>query len=388
MADLTGTSYTGTTWQGNYGPNGQLYYYGGKAFNSPQELYAALGQPYDASVLPYGTTIYGPGYNSGMSPWDASVRNNPLGYLDQPSGGTASLYANASTPMTTPTTAQTTTTPTTSMDATAYGGQTTGTGTTTPTPSTYAAPATASTGTTTMPSTSRDAATTGAATTGANTAVTSTTGTTTGTGTVNPPQGNYIPGEGSTTPVEPFNPVDDPRASVYRALLANGFNPDVPTWGMNQLQKRAADLVMSALGRSAWGGNPNTLTTPGEFQNYINSLVGQSGKMGIMPTAAQGKDYLNSINTLMNGTARSEGATYLSSLFGADPEQSAAAYSSLMYGGLAPSVRSALAAPLANYGTRLKMYAETPEGFGVARDKNTLDILLNNLIPGYRPLFG
>jgi hypothetical protein len=43
-----------------------------------------------------------------------------------------------------------------------------------------------------------------------------------------------------------------------------------------------------------------------------------------MPTASQGRDYLNAVNTLMNGSNRSAGATYLSSLFGADPDRAAA----------------------------------------------------------------
>jgi len=354
MADLTGTSYTGTTWPGSYGPSGQLYYYGGKAFRSPQELYSALGQPYDANSLPYGTTVYGQGTNSGMSPWDASVRNNPLGYLDQPTGGTASLFANPSSATTSQPSSPSpqantpqANTPTATPDPTA---QLTGSGDSTTPPSNN---------------------TTGGGTT------------------VPPPAGNFIPGSGSTTPADTFNPIDDPRQAVYRALLANGYNPDIPTWGMNQLMKRAADITMGGLGRVAWGGNPDTLTTPGAFQDYLNSLVGRAGRGegGIMPTSAQGMDYLNSINTLMNGENRSAGATYLSSLFGANPEQAAAAASSLRYQGLAPSVRSALAGPLGNYGNRFTAFTETPQGFATATTHNALDILLNNLIPGYRPLF-
>lgn len=366
------TSYTGTTWQGNYGPSGQLYYYGGKAFQSPQELYSALGQPYDPNSLPYGTTVYSSGQTSGMSPWDTSVQNNPYGPLDQSSGPTASLYANASNPSA----ASAMPTPSTGAAAGTMAAPTTPTAATgaTTTPTT----GTAATGTTTPAGT---AAPTGTATTTPGAAGT--------TGTVGTPAGNYIPGPGSTTPADVFNPLDDPRQSVYRALVANGYNPEVPTWGINQLLKRASDIAWGAAGRTAWGGNPDVLTTPGALQDYMNSLVGQAttGASGIMPTAQQGQDYLGAINTLMNGTNRSQGATYLSQLIGANPDAAAGLAERLRYGAFAPGVRSALGGPLQNFGTRFTQFTESPEGFATATTHNALDILLNNLIPGYRPLF-
>lgn len=365
MADLTGTSYTGTTWPGSYGPSGQLYMYGGKFFKTPQELYTALGQPYDANALPYGTTVYANNYNSGMSPWDASVRNNALGYLNAPTGGTASMFANPSsaTPpggSPAPRNAITGNTATSGTDSTQAGTGATPLGQTAS--DTSAAPS----GSTTIPGGSPGP-----------------------TGTAPPPAGNFIPGSGSTTPADVFDPNEDPRQAVYRALLANGYNPDIPTWGMSQLQRRAEDIVASALGRVAWGGNPDILTEPGAFQNYINSLVGVAGRGegGIMPTAAQGSDYLNSINTLMSGQNRSAGATYLSSLYGSNPQSAAGLAAALRYQGFAPTVRNALQAPLRNFPERFALFTETPEGFATATSRNVLDILLNNLIPGYRPLF-
>jgi hypothetical protein len=387
---LAPTSWTGTTWQGNYGPSGQLYYYGGKAFQSPQELYAALGQPYDAGSLPYGTTVYGPNYNSGMSDWDQSVRNNPYGNLDQIGQSTAGLYANASSGMTQPSATQPTST--TGQDSAAMG--TSGTTGAVPFSTQYPGPTNVPwtpAGGTDATATPK-AASTVTTNTPAGTATPESTTTTTGggSGTVNSvgtPAGNYLPGPNSTTPADVFNPLDDPRQSVYRALVANGYNPEVPTWGINQLLKRASDIAWGAAGRTAWGGNPDVITTPGALQDYINSLVGMSGKGGIMPTAQQGSDYLNAINTLMQGTNRSQGATYLSSLLGANPDAAAGLAERLRYGAFAPGVRSALGGPLQNFGTRFAQFVESPEGFGVARDHNALDILLNNLIPGYRPLF-
>src|SRR5262252_7211438 len=41
-----------------------------------------------------------------------------------------------------------------------------------------------------------------------------------------------IPGGGGQSAFGPFNPMDDPVAGVYRALLNRGINPDIPTLGV------------------------------------------------------------------------------------------------------------------------------------------------------------
>lgn len=402
------TQWTGTTWPGSYGSTGQLYYHPntpGQWYTNPQDLYKALGGTYDPNSLPYGTVAFSQGYNSGVSPWDTSVQNAPNFNLDTSSLGTgAGLYA-APTAASLP--QPTSRAPTASAD--------TGTTAATTTPSTTGAVpfSTQYPGPTNMPGQWTPAASTAATTTPTTTAASTTpTDTTTTTSTPTaaaggttttptspslPPQpaGPYIPGPNSTTAADVFNPLDDPKQAVYRALLAGGYNPDVPTFGTQQLLKRAADLVWGGVGRIAQGGNPDVLTTPGSMQDYVAGLVNRAGmgQGGVMPGRDEGRAGLNAINDLINSARNSSGtagagATYLGSLFGADPAPGIGLADRLMYSGLAPSVRSALQAPLANYVNRFNMMTETPEGFGIATQHNALDILLNSLIPGYKtPLF-
>src|SRR5262245_22488778 len=248
---LVPTTWTGTTWPGSYPPGGSGYYYGGRPFQTPQDIYSFLGQPYDPGVLPYGTTVYSPGYWSGMNPDDLSVRNNPYGPLDRITGPTYQQYANASGGG--------------GLFANPAAAQATGGGAAGTTPTT--------------PSADQSGAVPGASSAGTGAGTDSTQPPAPNTTTTNPtgvPAGNYNPGPNSLTAADVFDPLGDPTASIYRALLTNGFNPDVPTWGMNQLMKRAADIAWGAAGRVAWGGNPDVLTTPGEMQNYISSLIGQA----------------------------------------------------------------------------------------------------------------
>lgn len=364
---LVPTTWTGTTWPGSYGPSGSLYYYGGRPYQRPEDVYAAMGQPFDPGVLPYGTTVYSPGYQSGMSDWDLSVRNNPYGPLDRITGPTYQQYAGAS----------------------GGGGMFAN-------PAAASAPAAAAGGTTTpVAATDPTRAVTGASTAVTGAGTDSTQPPAPNTTTTNPtgvPAGNYNPGPNSLTAADVFDPLGDPTASIYRALLQNNYNPDIPTWGMNQLMKRAADIAWGAAGRVAWGGNPDVLTTPGEMQNYISSLIGQaaSGASGILPNAQQGRDYLNAINALTAPSATpSAGSTYLANAVTSSPQATAGLVNRLLYSGLAPSVRSALGATLANYPTRFEAFAEaSPENFAVTVNRNALDILLNNLIPGFRPIYG
>src|SRR5215471_211912 len=156
-------------WNGQYGPNGLTYYYGGRQYQTPQDIYAAMGQPYEANVLPYGTGVYSASGLGGGQSEDASINTNPVGSLGSPTG------------------------PTTSSGAT-QGYQTP----TTPAPPNNTAGATGGTG-----------------------------------------SGLYPPGSGGTTAADVFNPLENPTDAVYRALRSSGYNPDFPTWGMNQLLRRA-----------------------------------------------------------------------------------------------------------------------------------------------------
>lgn len=215
----------------------------------------------------------------------------------------------------------------------------------------------------------------------------------------NAPPG-YTPGSvgpGQQTAANPFSPLEDAAGSIYRALLNKGLNPDFPTWGINQLLKRAEDIVRGAAGRAVLAGQADMLAGGG-FQQMINELIG-SGR-GVISGPGEGRAALNAISSLLAqgqagggagggfGGGPGMGAQYLNALFGTDPGNASQLAQSLLYGALNSGVRSAVARPLAAFPERFQQFVETEPGFQQATNRSALDILLSNSIPGYSPFGG
>lgn len=203
-------------------------------------------------------------------------------------------------------------------------------------------------------------------------------------------QGSLPPGADASTSANPFNALVDPQQAIYRALLAKGLNPDKPTWGINQLLKRAEDIVYSAVGRAVHGGQQDMLAGPG-LQDLITELVGRSAGIGgpaqgIIGGAGAGAEALNAINKLISGPEQGMGASFLNTLFGTDPQNAMSLTESLMYGGLNSKVRDAVGRPLRSFPARFAQYAETPEGYAATENRSALDVLMSQLIPNYQPL--
>lgn len=206
-------------------------------------------------------------------------------------------------------------------------------------------------------------------------------------GAMNAPMGGtpYTPGMGAVGPggqtsADQFNPLSDTKASIYRALLHQGLNPDAPTWGINQLLKRADDIVRQLAGRLAQGGNENVLTGGG-FQDAVNALIGGGGPT--LSSRAEAKSALESVKNMVGQSISgggSEGAQFLASILGPDPAAAAGFMDSLLYGGLAPDVRKALQRPLAFMPDRFAAFTEMPGGDTYARAHSALDILMSGLL--------
>ena len=330
------------SWNGQYNPQGMTYYYGGRQFNQPQDIYSYLNAPYDPNSLPYGTAVYGSnGFYGGQSDWDQSVNVNPPGPLGAATGPTTNPLTGPNAGLGTP-----------PNMATGAPGTATGTG-----------------------GGAGAAGTPGAAA-----------------------GGLYGPGTGGTTAADVFNPLEHPEESIYRALRSSGYNPDFPTWGIQQLLRRAQDIVYGAAGSAVQGGNADRVASP-DFQTDIYNLVkGGTGPGGgyILPGATQGRAQFGAINDAINAGQQATagggnaglGSAYLNSVFGLDPGNAASLAESLLYSGLAPSVRTAAAYPLRSYPTRFKQLAEDPNTFGITANNSALNILLQGLIPNYKPLFG
>lgn len=211
-------------------------------------------------------------------------------------------------------------------------------------------------------------------------------------GTATPPPyqaGSLMPSGSTQTPADVFNPLTDPTQAVYRGLQAQGYNPDFQTWGIQQMLRRAEDLVYGAAGRAVRGGQSDMLAGPG-YQAMINALVQRagSGAGGVFGSPDEGRLDLNAINGLLSQGRTGGaglGARYLNAQFGTSPEHSAALANALLYSGLNPDVRRAVGLPLAAFPSRFAQYTETPTGFGEATNRSTLDILLSQLVPNYHP---
>lgn len=216
-------------------------------------------------------------------------------------------------------------------------------------------------------------------------------------GAQNPPMGGspYSAGMGAVGPggrsaTEPFNPLSDATGSMVRALLASGYNPDIPSYGINKLLKRADDIVRQLAGRLALSGNENVLTGGG-FQDAMNALIGGGGP--VISSRAEGHAALDAINNLVKGVfggagaggpgggaGGSEGAQFLAAILGPDVGSALAFKDALEYGGLSSNVRAALKRPFASIPTRWDQMAETPQGEEIMRRRSALDLLLSGAL--------
>lgn len=219
------------------------------------------------------------------------------------------------------------------------------------------------------------------------------------TGAMNAPMGGtpFTPGMGAVgpggmTPQEAFNPLQNEREAMVRAILAKGLNPASPTYGISKLLQRADDIVRGLAGRLAMGGNADVLTGGG-FQDALNALVASGGPM--ISGRSEGRVALDALRSLAErgreGTG-SEGENFLAALFGGEGGINTAAgfADALLYGGAAPNVRGALNRGLRVAPSLWSLMAESPAGFEQQQRQTALDILLSGVLGGMgqRPAFG
>ena len=213
-------------------------------------------------------------------------------------------------------------------------------------------------------------------------------------GTAPPNQGPGYPGGGAYNPVNgqsganPFDPILDPEGAIIRAMRANHINPGVQTWGVQQLLKRAKDIVYQAVGRAVLGGGQDMLANTGSVQDMINSLIGGGG--AVLSNPGEGRSALNAVSSLLAGAAGAPegapgglGASTLLGLFGDNPTNANALTESLLYGSLANSVRQAGRASLIGFPSAFQQYSESNEGANALRTQSALSLLLNGGLPGW-----
>lgn len=200
-----------------------------------------------------------------------------------------------------------------------------------------------------------------------------------------PYQGGLAPGAGGQTAAGAFSPLDNAREAVWRSLVARGINPDFQTHGVRQLLAKADDIVRGLVGRAAAAGQQDIITGGG-LQDALNSIIGgaASGTGTVLSGPAEGRAGLQAINNLINGVrsgggGASEGSQLLTQLFGGDPANAVPLMESLLYGGLAPSVRGAFRPLLANRLYEYNQGIESPQGGAADINRSALDILLSGL---------